>query len=108
MFKGGMVGMMKKAQQMQDNMKKAQAEIKNLSATGKVAGGCVEITLNGEHMATNIKILDEAMDDKELLEDLILSAINDAVRQISDASSAKMKTATGGMNLPSGMNLPLS
>jgi len=53
-------------------------------------------------MATNIKILDEVMDDKELLEDLILSAINDAVRQISDASSAKMKTATGGMNLPSG------
>ncbi|BBB24178.1 conserved hypothetical protein [Isorropodon fossajaponicum endosymbiont JTNG4] len=101
MFKGGMAGMMKKAQQMQDNMKKAQAEIKNLSATGKAASGSVEITLNGEHMMTDIKILDEIMNDKELLEDLILSAMNDAVRQISEASSsAKMKTATGGMSLP--------
>ncbi len=105
MFKGGMEEMMKKAQQMQDNMKKTQAEIKNLSATGKSASGYVEITLNGEHMMTDIKILDEIMDDKELLEDLILSAMNDAVRQISEASSAKMKTATGGINLPSGMNL---
>ncbi|MBW5290289.1 MAG: hypothetical protein Rsou_1846 [Candidatus Ruthia sp. Asou_11_S2] len=106
MFKGGMAGMMKKAQQMQDNMKKAQAEIKNLSATGKAVSGSVEITLNGEHMMTDIKILDEIMNDKELLEDLILSAMNDAVRQISEASSAKMKTVTGGMNLPSGMSLP--
>ncbi|QKQ23963.1 YbaB/EbfC family nucleoid-associated protein [Candidatus Ruthia endofausta] len=103
MFKGGMAGMMKKAQQMQDNMKKAQAEIKNLSATGKAAGNCVEITLNSEHIVSDIKILDEVMNDKELLEDLILRAMNGAVRQISDVSSAKMKTATGGMNLPSGM-----
>ncbi len=105
MFKGGMAGMMKKAQQMQDNMKKAQTEIKNLSATGKAASGAIEITINGEHMVTDIKILDGMMDDKELLEDLILNAMNDAVRKISEASSAKMKTATGGINLPSGMNL---
>ncbi|BBB22795.1 conserved hypothetical protein [Abyssogena phaseoliformis symbiont OG214] len=100
MFKDGMAGMMKKAQQIQDNIKQVQAEIKNLSATGKAAGSCVEITLNSEHIVTDIKILDEVMNDKELLEDLILSAMNDAVRQISEASSAKMKTATGGMNLP--------
>jgi len=78
MFKGGMAGMMKKAQQMQDNMQKAQEEIKTLSATGKAAGGAVEITINGEHLATNIKIDEMVMDDKDMLEDLILTAMNDA------------------------------
>lgn len=106
MFKGGMAGMMKKAQQMQDNMQKAQEEIKTLSATGKAAAGIVEITINGEYNATNIKIDDTVMDDKDMLEDLILTAINDATKQISDASAAKMKGITGGMNLPSGMSLP--
>jgi DNA-binding YbaB/EbfC family protein len=106
MFKGGMAGMMKKAQQMQDNMQKAQEEIKTLSATGKAAGGAVEITINGEHLATNIKIDEMVMDDKDMLEDLILTAMNDATQQISNASEAKMKGATGGMNLPGGMSLP--
>ena len=106
MFKGGMAGMMKKAQQMQDNMQKAQEEIKTLSATGKAAGGAVEITINGEHLATNIKIDEMVMDDKDMLEDLILTAMNDATAQISSASAAKMKGATGGMKLPGGMNLP--
>lgn len=106
MFKGGMAGMMKKAQQMQDNVQQAQAEIKQLTATGKAAGGAIEVSINGEHQATNIKIDDSVMNDKELLEDLILTAINDANQQIADASAAKMKTATGGMKLPGGMNLP--
>ncbi|SMN16595.1 FIG000557: hypothetical protein co-occurring with RecR [uncultured Candidatus Thioglobus sp.] len=106
MFKGGMAGMMKKAQQMQDNMQKAQAEIKLLNATGKAAGGAIEITINGEHLATNIKINDMVIDDKDMLEDLILTAINDATKQISDASAAKMKGVTGGMSLSGGMNLP--
>lgn len=98
--------MMKKAQQMQDNVQQAQAEIKQLTATGKAAGGAIEVSINGEHQATNIKIDDSVMNDKELLEDLILTAINDANQQIADASAAKMKTATGGMKLPGGMNLP--
>ncbi|WXU00009.1 MAG: Nucleoid-associated protein YbaB [Catillopecten margaritatus gill symbiont] len=101
-----MAGMMKKAQQMQDNVQQAQAEIKQLTATGKAAGGAIEVSINGEHQATNIKIDDSVMNDKELLEDLILTAINDANQQIADASAAKMKTATGGMKLPGGMNLP--
>ncbi|HIB28065.1 YbaB/EbfC family nucleoid-associated protein [Candidatus Thioglobus sp.] len=106
MFKGGMAGMMKKAQQMQDNMQKAQEEIKLLSATGKAAGGAVEISINGEHLATHIKIDDAVMDDKDMLEDLILTAMNDATKQISDMSATKMKGVTGGMSLPGGMNLP--
>jgi DNA-binding YbaB/EbfC family protein len=106
MFKGGMAGMMKKAQQMQDNMQQAQEEIKQLTATGNAGGGAVKVSINGEHQATDIQIDVSVMNDKELLEDLILSAINDANGQITDASAARMKTVTGGMNLPSGMNLP--
>lgn len=106
MFKGGMASMMQKAQKMQEDMQKAQAEIKNLTATGKAAGGSVQITLNGEHQATNIQIDEGVMDDKDMLEDLILTAINDATKQISDTAADKMKGVTGGMKLPDGMNLP--
>jgi DNA-binding YbaB/EbfC family protein len=106
MFKGGMASMMQKAQKMQHDMQKAQAEIKKITVTGSAAGGAVQIALNGEHMATNIDINESVLDDKEMLEDLILTAINDASQQISSASSEKMKGITGGMDLPPGMNLP--
>ncbi|KAA0444620.1 MAG: YbaB/EbfC family nucleoid-associated protein [Candidatus Thioglobus sp.] len=104
MLKGGMTGMLKKAQQMKDNIQKTQNEIKLLTATGK-AGGVVQVSINGEHQVTDIQIDAAALGDKSLLEDLILTAINDANGQITDASAAKMKSATGGINLP-GMNLP--
>ncbi|CAC9452300.1 Nucleoid-associated protein YaaK [uncultured Gammaproteobacteria bacterium] len=106
MFKGGMAGMMKKAQQMQDNMQQAQAEIKQLTAIGNAGGGAVVVSINGEHQATDIQIDPNVMNDKDTLEDLILIAINNANQQIADASAAKMKSATGGMKLPGGMNLP--
>ncbi|TEU22845.1 MAG: YbaB/EbfC family nucleoid-associated protein [Gammaproteobacteria bacterium] len=106
MFKGGMASMMQKAQKMQEDMQQAQAEIKNLTATGKAAGGAVQVTINGEHQATDLQIDEGVMDDKDMLEDLILTAINDANKQIDDTSAAKMKGATGGMKLPGGMNLP--
>mgnify|MGYP001589417154 FL=1 len=101
-----MAGMMKKAQQMQENMQQAQEEIKQLTATGQAGGGAVKVSINGEHQASNIEIDETVMDDKDMLEDLILSAINDANEQIAEISAAKMKTATGGMKLPGGMNLP--
>jgi DNA-binding YbaB/EbfC family protein len=100
MFKGGMAGMMKKAQQMQEEVKKTQDYIKTLNATGKAAGGGVEITINGEYLATNIKIDEKLMDDKEMLEDLILTAINDASQQMTAISAKQMKGVAGGMNLP--------
>jgi len=106
MFKGGMASMMQKAQKMQEDMQQAQAEIKNLTATGKAAGGAVQVTINGDHQATDLQIDEGVMDDKDMLEDLILTAINDANKKIADASAAKMKGATGGMKLPGGMNLP--
>ncbi len=106
MFKGGMAGMMQKAQKMQEDMQKAQEEIKNLTVTGKAAGGAVQVTVNGEHQATDLQIDDGVMNDKDMLEDLILTAINDATKQIADTSAAKMKGATGDMKLPGGINLP--
>lgn len=101
-----MAGMMKKAQQIQDNVQQVQEEIKLLTAIGKAGSGTVQVKINGEHQATDIQIDAGAMNDKDLLEDLILTAINDANQQIADASAAKMKTATGDMKLPGGMNLP--
>ncbi|MDG2353494.1 MAG: YbaB/EbfC family nucleoid-associated protein [Gammaproteobacteria bacterium] len=106
MFKGGMASMMQKAQKMQEDMQKVQEEIKSLTATGKAAGGAVQVTINGEHQATNIQIDEGVMDDKDMLEDLVLTAINDANQQIANVSAEKMKGATGGMKLPGGMNLP--
>ena len=106
MFKGGMASMMQKAQKMQEDMQKAQAEIKDLTATGKAAGGAVQVTINGEHQATDLQINEGVMDDKDMLEDLILTAINDATKQIADASATKMQSATDGMKLPGGMSLP--
>ncbi len=101
-----MASMMKKAQQMQDNMQQAKEEIKQLTAVGNAGGGAVKISINGEHQATDIQIDASIMNDKDMLEDLILSAINNANQKISDASAAKIKTATGGINLPNGMSLP--
>lgn len=98
--------MMQKAQKIQEDMQKAQAEIKYLKATGKAAGGAVQISINGEHQATDIKIDEGVMNDKDMLEDLILTAINDANKQIADASAAKMKNVTGDIKLPGGMSLP--
>lgn len=106
MFKGGMAGMMKKAQKMQENVQQAQAEIKQLNVTGTAGGGVVSIRINGEHQATDIQISSDIMDDKDILEDLILTAINDANQQIADATTVKMKNATGGMKLPGGASLP--
>ncbi len=106
MFKGGMASMMQKAQKMQEDVQKAQADIKNLTATGQAAAGAVQISINGEHQATNIQIDEGVMDDKDMLEDLILTAINDANKQITDASTKTMKNATGDMKLPGGMSLP--
>jgi DNA-binding YbaB/EbfC family protein len=100
MFKGGMASMMKKAQQMQENLKKAKAEIATLEATGSAAKGAITITLTGEYQVKNVQINASTLDDKALLEDLVLTAFNDASAQIKRTSDEKMQQATGGMNLP--------
>lgn len=101
-MKGGMGNMMKQAQQMQANMEKAQQELAVLEVTGQSGGGMVKIVMTGKHDVKRVTIEDALFeDDKEMLEDLIAAAVNDAVRQVEKTSQERMS----GM-LPPGMKLP--
>jgi DNA-binding YbaB/EbfC family protein len=101
-MKGGMGNLMKQAQQMQANMEKAQQELANVEVTGQSGGGMVKIVMTGKHDVKRVNIEDALFeDDKEMLEDLIAAAMNDAVRQIEKTSQDSM----AGM-LPPGMKLP--
>ena len=107
MIKGGLGKMMKQAQEMQANMQKAQEELANMEVTGKAGGDMVSVVMTGRHDVKRVSIDDSLMgDDKEMLEDLLAAAVNDAVRQIESTSSEKMSSMTAGMNLPGGMKLP--
>lgn len=107
MFKGGMGNMMRQAQKMQENMQKAQEEIANMEVEGQAGAGLVKVTMTGRHDVKRISIDDSLFeDDKEMLEDLIAAAINDAVRNIEDQSKAKMSAATAGMPIPPGFKMP--
>jgi hypothetical protein len=100
MFKGGMAGMLQKAKQIQESMKIAQQEIKLISCQGVAASGAIKINLGGHYQTTSVEIDDSLLDDKDLLEDLIMSAYNDASRQVKEISDEKLKKATGGVDLP--------
>ncbi|MDP7527548.1 MAG: YbaB/EbfC family nucleoid-associated protein [Candidatus Marinimicrobia bacterium] len=100
MFKGGMASMLQKAKQMQEDMKTAQQEIKLISCQGIAASGAVKVTLSGQYQTTSIEIDDSLLDDKNLLEDLITTAYNDASAQVKEISDEKLRSATDGINLP--------
>jgi len=105
--KGGMGDLMKKAQEMQENMKKAQAEIANTEVVGESGAGLVKVTLLGNHNVRKVEIDPSLMeDDKEMLEDLIAAAMNDAVRRVEEVNKSKMSGLTGGMDLPPGFKMP--
>ena len=107
MMKGGLAGLMKQAQQMQANMKKAQAELATIEVEGQAGSGMVKVTMTCAHDVRRVQLADSLMsDDKEMLEDLIAAAVNDAVKQAAAVSQQKMSGFTAGMNLPPGMNLP--
>jgi len=109
MFKGGgLGGMMKQAQKMQEDMQKAQAEIANMEATGESGGGLVSVTVNGAHECKRVKIDPSLLadEDQEMLEDLIAAAFNDAAHKMEATSKERMSGVTEGMNLPPGMKLP--
>jgi hypothetical protein len=92
---------------MQEDMQKAQAEIAKMEVEGQSGGGMVKVIMNGRHELRSVKIDDSLMaDDKDMLEDLIAAAVNDAVRRIEQESSSKMSGLTAGLNLPGGMKLP--
>jgi len=106
-MKGGLGNLMKQAQQMQADMQKAQQEIANLEVTGESGGGLVKVTMTGRHEASRVQIDDSLVgDDKDMLEDLIAAAINDAAHKVEAATQERMSGVTAGMNLPAGMKLP--
>lgn len=106
MMKGGLGGLMKQAQQMQANMKKAQDELATVEVEGQAGSGMVKVTMTCAHEVRRIKLDDSLLGDKEMLEDLIVLALNDAVKQVAATSKAKMSGFGAGLNLPPGMNLP--
>jgi DNA-binding YbaB/EbfC family protein len=104
---GNIGNMMRQAQALQANMQKAQAEIASLEITGEAGGGMVKITINGRHEARRVQIEPAVYgDDREMLEDLLAAALNDAVHKLEAASQAKMASLMGGLQLPPGMKLP--
>ncbi|PSW18793.1 nucleoid-associated protein, YbaB/EbfC family [Photobacterium sanctipauli] len=105
--KGGMANMMKQAQQMQERMQQMQEEIANMEVTGESGAGLVKVTITGSHSVRRVELDDSLMeDDKDMLEDLIAAAFNDAARRIEEAQKEKMAGVTGGMNLPAGFKMP--
>jgi DNA-binding YbaB/EbfC family protein len=106
-MKGGIGNLMKQAQQMQASMQKAQAEIASMEVTGESGGGMVKVTINGKHEAKRVQIDPTVpMDDREMVEDLVAAAFNDAVHRLEAMTQEKMSGLMGGMNLPPGLKLP--
>lgn len=107
MFKGGMGNMMKQAQQMQERMQKTQEELANIEVIGQSGAGMVKVTMTCNHNVRRVEIDESLMeDDKEMMEDLVAAAINDAVRKTQETSKEKMSEVTGGMPLPPGFKMP--
>ncbi|MCW8877397.1 MAG: YbaB/EbfC family nucleoid-associated protein [Kangiellaceae bacterium] len=103
----GLGGLMKQAQEMQEKMQKAQEEVANLEVTGESGAGMVKVTMTGRHDVTRVDINPELLnDDKEILEDLIAAAINDAVRRVETETKDKMSSVTAGMPIPPGFKMP--
>ncbi|HWV18414.1 MAG TPA: YbaB/EbfC family nucleoid-associated protein [Rhodocyclaceae bacterium] len=103
---GGLGGLMKQAQQMQEKMAKAQEELASIEVEGESGAGMVKVTMTCKHDVRRVKIDASVMDDKDMLEDLVAAAMNDAVRKAEATSAAKMQGFTAGLNLPPGMKLP--
>jgi len=106
-MKGGLGNLMKQAQQMQADLQKAQAELANVEVTGASGGGMVRVTMTGRHDVRRVEI-DATLvgEDKEMLEDLVAAAVNDAVRRVEAESQERMSKFTTGLNLPPGVKLP--
>jgi len=106
-MKGGIGQLMKQAQEMQANMKKAQEEMGSITVTGESGAGVVRITMTCQHQVRALEIDDALVgDDKEMLEDLIVAAFNDALRKVETTVQEKYSGMASGMGLPPGMKLP--
>ena len=105
-MKGGLAGLMKQAQQMQENMKKAQDALALVDVEGSAGAGAVKVTMSCAHKVKRVAIDASVMDDKDMLEDLVVTALNDAMAKVEATSSEKMSGFTAGMGMPPGFKLP--
>ena len=106
MIKGGLGGLMKQAQMMQENMKKAQEQLAQMEVEGQSGAGMVKVVMTCSHDVRRVSIDQSVMDDKEMLEDLVAAAVNDAVRRVEATTQEKMAGFTSGLNLPPGFKMP--
>jgi DNA-binding YbaB/EbfC family protein len=107
MNKGQLAGLMRQAQQMQENMRKMQEELGKMEVEGQSGAGLVKVVMTCKHDVKRVSIDPSLLaDDKDMLEDLVAAAVNDAARKVEAMSQEKMAGFTGGMGLPPGMKLP--
>ena len=104
--KGGIANLMKQAQKMQENMAKAQEELASVEVEGQSGAGAVKVVMTCKHDVKRVTIDTSVMDDKEMLEDLIAAAMNDANRRAESTMQERMGALTAGLPLPPGMKLP--
>lgn len=106
-MKGGLGNLMKQAQKMQEDMQKAQQELANMEVTGQSGGGMVSVVMTGRHEVRRVSIDDSLLgEDKDMLEDLVAAAINDATHKVEQYTQQAFSGLTDGLNLPGGMKLP--
>ena len=106
-MKGALGNIMKQAQEMQANLQKAQEELANMEVLGESGGGMVTVLMTGRHDVRRVNIDPTLMgEDKEMLEDLVAAAVNDAVRKVEQESQQKLSGLTAGLSLPGGLKLP--
>jgi DNA-binding YbaB/EbfC family protein len=105
-MKGNIAGLMQQAQKMQQEMQKAQQELANMEVTGQAGGGMVSVVMNGQHAVKRVTIDPALADDIEMLEDLVVAAVNDAVNRVKESAEKQMAEMTQGMSLPPGFKLP--
>jgi len=107
MNKGQLAGLMRQAQQMQENMRKMQEELGRIEVEGQSGAGLVKVVMTCKHDVKRVSIDPSLLaDDRDMLEDLVAAAVNDAARKVEDTSQEKMSGFTGGMGLPPGLKLP--
>src|SRR3954454_24324188 len=107
MMKGQLAGLMKQAQPMQENMKRVQEELATVEVEGQSGAGLVKVVMTCRHDVKRVSIDPSLLsDDKDMLEDLVAAAVNDAVRKVETTTQEKMGALTSGMGLPPGMKLP--
>lgn len=106
-MKDGIGDLMRQAKQMQENLQKAQEDLNRLEVTGQAGAGMVSVVMTGRHQVRRVSIDDSLWgDDKDMVEDLLTAALNDAVQKIDTTIQEQFSGVAGGLNLPAGMKLP--